>query len=142
MSIRGELTSFNFNLYAQLCGLLSCVLVIVLSAATAHGGIWYRVLGIIYGIIIFFIEIPIFGKLVPSGGALENIFGGKKRAWWRCFLYIGFAATMWAAVNKGNHPSGVSAWFLTMTALFYLAAGIRGDEPATSILTGGTGVQE
>ncbi|KAF9909289.1 hypothetical protein BX616_011237 [Lobosporangium transversale] len=59
----------------------------------------------------------------------------------RTGAYIVFAVLMWVAVGAGHRGvQTVSALLLTFAALCYGFAAFRGQTPASSTITGGTGV--
>ncbi|OMJ08328.1 Golgi apparatus membrane protein tvp18 [Smittium culicis] len=140
MSVGDEFKSGNFSLYAQLTAILTLVLMIILSAVSILSHTFYKVLAIIFAIVIFLIEVPFVGKIVPNSDKLEEYFGGTKKLYWRFILYLAFSAIMWLAVTKGSGILGICAFLLTLTTAFYLVAAVRRQDPITSRYLGGSGI--
>ncbi|PVV01352.1 hypothetical protein BB560_004230 [Smittium megazygosporum] len=141
MSFPEELKSRNFSIYAQISGLISAVFLLVFALINISHQSGFRALAIIFAVVVLVIEISVIARLIPSNDSMERFFGGKKRNWWRFVLYLVFAIIMWVAVSKDANSLGVGAFFLTISALLYLLAGITGQESISLSILGGSGIE-
>ncbi|PVU95573.1 hypothetical protein BB561_001718 [Smittium simulii] len=139
MGVAEDVKSGNFSLYAQLTGLTSSVFLLLFAIISLTNKTLYRILAIIIAALVIFLEIPLIARLLPKSDALESVFGGLKKLWWRFVIYLAFSALMWLGVTKGAKTLGVGAFLLTLTCFFYLIAGLRKQDPITAGFTGGTG---
>ncbi|KAF9581137.1 Golgi apparatus membrane protein tvp18, partial [Lunasporangiospora selenospora] len=101
----------------------------------------WSLVGWIIAFLLIFIEIPLCMKCCPTSEKFDNFITKFHNSFFRAGAYAIFAILMWIAVGAGNRGvQAVSAVFLTLGALCYGFAGARGQTPASSSITGGTGV--
>ncbi|KAF9180839.1 hypothetical protein BGZ51_005882 [Haplosporangium sp. Z 767] len=71
----------------------------------------------------------------------DNFLTQFQNSYFRAAAYVVFAIIMWLAFGIGNRTLHViSALTLTAAAGSYMVAALRHQTPASSTLTGGTGV--
>ncbi|KAF9577579.1 Golgi apparatus membrane protein tvp18 [Lunasporangiospora selenospora] len=97
----------------------------------------YRVIAFM----LVFIEIPLCLKCCPTSQKFDNFLNKFQNSYVRAVGYIVFAVLMWLAVGVGNVKLHVpDALLLTFAAVSYLIAAMRHQTPASSSITGGSGV--
>ncbi|KAG0200704.1 hypothetical protein BGX33_010833 [Mortierella sp. NVP41] len=74
-------------------------------------------------------------------GQCDSFLTKFQNSYFRAGAYLVFCILMWIAVGAGHKGvQAVSALLLTFAALSYGLAAIKGQTPASSAITGGTGV--
>ncbi|KAG0306041.1 Golgi apparatus membrane protein tvp18 [Dissophora globulifera] len=103
--------------------------------------IGWSVIAWIIAFLLIFIEIPLCMKCCPTSSKFDGFMTRFQNSWFRTGAYAVFAILMWIAVGAGNRTvQCVSAILLTIAAISYGVAGARGQTPASSAITGGTGI--
>ncbi|KAG0354584.1 hypothetical protein BC939DRAFT_460655 [Gamsiella multidivaricata] len=139
MGLIDEFRSGNFSLYGQWCGLLSIVCLILFGILSLN--VLWSILAWIIAFLLIFIEIPLCLKCCPTSAKFDNFLGQFQNSYFRAAAYIVFAVIMWLAVGVGGRTlQVVSALLLTAGAVSYVIAAARHQTPASSTITGGTGV--
>ncbi|KAI7819623.1 hypothetical protein BC939DRAFT_253453 [Gamsiella multidivaricata] len=139
MSLIDEFRSGNFSLYGQWCGLISIIALIIFGIINFSLG--WSLMGWIIAFLLVFIEIPLCMKCCPTSVNFDSYMSKFQNSYLRTAAYLVFAVLMWVAVGVGHRTvQVVSALFLTFAAIAYGIAAIRGQTPASSTVTGGTGV--
>ncbi|KAF9286148.1 Golgi apparatus membrane protein tvp18 [Mortierella alpina] len=127
------------NVVSTLCGLLSIVSLILFGILSFH--FLWSILGWIIAFLLVFIEIPLCMKCCPTSAKFDNILTKFQDSYFRGAAYIIFAIVLWLAVGLGGRTlQVVSALLLTFGAVSYSIAALRHQTPASSTITGGTGV--
>ncbi|KAF9287270.1 Golgi apparatus membrane protein tvp18 [Mortierella alpina] len=97
----------------------------------------------IIAFLLVFIEIPLCLKvtkriMLPDHDDFLTKF---HNSYLRAGAYLVFCILMWIAVGAGHRNlQAISAILLTLAALAYGLAAIKGQAPASSTITGGSGV--
>ncbi|KAK3835998.1 MAG: golgi apparatus membrane protein TVP18 [Linnemannia elongata] len=139
MGLADEFRSGNFSLYGQWCGLISIVCLIVFGIVSLH--VVWSIIGWIIAFLLVFIEIPLCLKCCPTSAKFDNFLHQFQNSFFRALAYVVFAVVMWLAVGVGSATlQVVSALALTFGAVSYVIAAARHQTPASSTITGGTGV--
>ncbi|KAF9426379.1 Golgi apparatus membrane protein tvp18 [Entomortierella beljakovae] len=139
MGLLDEFKAGNFSLYGQWCGLISIVTLIVFGIIPLH--VAWSVIGWIIAFILVFVEIPLCMKCCPTSEKFDRFVSKTQNSYFRAGLYFVFAVIMWIAVGAGGRTvQCVSALLLTFATIAYGIAGARDQSPASSAITGGTGV--
>ncbi|ORZ23843.1 hypothetical protein BCR41DRAFT_349285 [Lobosporangium transversale] len=139
MGLVDEFRSGNFSLYGQWFGLFSIVSLILFSFLSFH--ILWSILGWIMAFLLVFIEIPFCLKCCPTSAKFDNFLTQFQNSYFRAAGYVVFAIIMWLAFGIGGRTLQiVSALLLTGGAVSYTIAALRHQTPASSTITGGTGV--
>ncbi|KAF9277198.1 Golgi apparatus membrane protein tvp18 [Linnemannia elongata] len=155
MGLADEFRSGNFSLYGQWqvsnqhhrltpssCGLISIVCLIVFGVLGFH--VVWSIIGWIMAFLLVFIEIPLCLKVTthrPVSSPDDNILQQFQNSYFRAVAYVVFAVVMWLAVGLSSLKLQiVSALTLSFGAVSYVIAAARHQTPASSTITGGTGV--
>ncbi|GJJ76987.1 hypothetical protein EMPS_09346 [Entomortierella parvispora] len=138
MSIIDEFRSGNFSLYGQWCGLISIVLLIIFGIF-GFTPLW-SIIGWVIAFLLVFIEIPLCLKCCPTSAKFDNFLIKFQNSYFRAVAYLVFAILMWVAVGRGHTWRFLPALFLTAAVASYGIAALRHQTPASSTITGGTGV--
>ncbi|KAG9070005.1 Golgi apparatus membrane protein tvp18 [Linnemannia hyalina] len=96
---------------------------------------------LIMAFLLVFIEIPLCLKCCPTSAKFDNALQQFQNSYFRAIAYVVFAVVMWLAVGLGDRTlQVVSALALSFGAVSYVIAAARHQTPASSTITGGTGV--
>ncbi|GJJ75763.1 hypothetical protein EMPS_08121 [Entomortierella parvispora] len=80
-------------------------------------------------------------KCCPTSAKFDTFMGRFQNSYFRAGAYLIFCILMWLGVGVGHaNLQTISALLLTFAALSYGFAALRGQTPASSTITGGTGV--
>ncbi|KAF9909910.1 hypothetical protein EC991_007713 [Linnemannia zychae] len=92
----------------------------------------------LYGLIIFgIVSLNILWSVIGC----DNFLNQFQNSYFRAVAYIVFAVLMWLAVGVGGRTLQIiSALALSFGAVSYVIAAARHQTPASSTITGGTGV--
>ncbi|KAF9548892.1 Golgi apparatus membrane protein tvp18 [Mortierella hygrophila] len=148
MGLADEFRSGNFSLYGQwqkrdhfstkfsarfVLGL------IVFGVVSFH--VFWSIIAWIMAFLLVFIEIPLCLKCCPTSAKFDNALQQFQNSYFRAVAYVVFAVVMWLAVGLGGRTLQiVSALTLSFGAVSYVIAAARHQTPASSTITGGTGV--
>ncbi|KAF8931497.1 Golgi apparatus membrane protein tvp18 [Haplosporangium gracile] len=103
--------------------------------------ILWSIIGWIIAFLLVFIEIPLCLKCCPTSAKFDNFLQKFQNSYFRAVAYIVFAVVMWLAVGIGGRTlQTISALALSFGAVSYVIAAARHQTPASSTITGGTGV--
>ncbi|KAF9900980.1 hypothetical protein BX616_002429 [Lobosporangium transversale] len=81
------------------------------------------------------------GMCCPTSAKFDNFLTQFQNSYFRAAGYVVFAIIMWLAFGIGGRTLQiVSALLLTGGAVSYTIAALRHQTPASSTITGGTGV--
>ncbi|KAG0267064.1 Golgi apparatus membrane protein tvp18 [Linnemannia exigua] len=81
------------------------------------------------------------GLCCPTSAKFDNFLNQFQNSYFRAVAYIVFAVIMWLAVGVGNRTLQlIPALILSFGAFSYVVAAARHQTPASSTITGGTGV--
>ncbi|KAG0368456.1 hypothetical protein BGX24_002809 [Mortierella sp. AD032] len=80
-------------------------------------------------------------KCCPTSAKFDNFLSKFQNSYFRAAAYIVFAVIMWLAVGiDGRVLQSIPALTLSFGAFSYVVAAARHQTPASSTITGGTGV--
>ncbi|KAF9096392.1 Golgi apparatus membrane protein tvp18 [Mortierella sp. AD031] len=80
-------------------------------------------------------------KCCPTSPTFDNFLSNFQNSYFRSIAYIVFAVVMWLAVGVGGRTLQlIPALSLSFGAVSYIIAAARHQTPASSTITGGTGV--
>ncbi|KAF9945521.1 Golgi apparatus membrane protein tvp18 [Mortierella alpina] len=140
MAITDELKSGNFSLYGQWQVSYGITLALILFGII-NFSIGWSLIGWIIAFLLIFIEIPLCLKCCPTSQKFDDFLTKFHNSYLRAGAYLVFCILMWIAVGVGHRSlQSISAILLTIAALAYGFAAIKGQAPASSTITGGTGV--
>ncbi|KAF9371847.1 Golgi apparatus membrane protein tvp18 [Podila verticillata] len=119
------------------CGLLSIVSLILFAFIPIHF-VW-SIIAWVIAFLLVFIEVPMCLKCCPTSAKFDNFLHSFQNSYFRAAAYLVFAILMWIAF-KSVTLQVISALLLTGAAVSYTIAAVRHQTPASSSITGGTGV--
>ncbi|KAG0057604.1 hypothetical protein BGZ83_006977 [Gryganskiella cystojenkinii] len=76
----------------------------------------------------------------PTSQKFDNFLNKFQNSYFRAVAYLVFAILMWVAVARGHALRTLPALSLTAAFVSYSIAALRHQTPASSTVTGGTGV--
>ncbi|KAF9102069.1 Golgi apparatus membrane protein tvp18 [Mortierella sp. AM989] len=87
------------------------------------------------------LAIPFCLKCCPTSAKFDNFLIQFQNSYYRAAGYIVFAIILWIEVGPGNSTIQViNALLLTGGAISYIISALRHQTPASSTITGGSGV--
>ncbi|QIW95180.1 hypothetical protein AMS68_000698 [Peltaster fructicola] len=147
MTIMEEFKSRNFSIYGQWTGVLCIFLCFALGLAniiTIYIPIIpFSIVCLVCSFLIIFIEIPLLLKICPLSEGFNNFIKLFATNYMRAIIYLAMALIQWCTLILGVVTSLIAAAvFLTIAAIFYALAGVRGQAFAGSKTLGGAGVAQ
>lgn len=146
MTLKEEFATRNFSIYGQWLGILSMILCFALGIANIFT---FQVVIIIFACIciassfvILFIEVPLLLRICPTSATFDAAIRRVSTNYMRAATYGGMAALQWISLVGGRSSLIAAAVFLSLTALCYLAAGVKGQAFVGSKTLGGAGVAQ
>lgn len=93
--------------------------------------------------IILFIEVPLLLRICPTSSTFDSYIRKIETNYMRAGTYAVMALIQWLSLADGTASSLIAAAvFLTLTAVAYLLAGIKGQAFVGSKTLGGQGVAQ
>ncbi|KAF9331055.1 Golgi apparatus membrane protein tvp18 [Podila minutissima] len=132
MSLIDEFRSGNFSLYGQ------WQVSLIIFAFIPLNLLW-SIIAWVIAFLLVFIEVPMCLKCCPTSPKFDNFLHNFQNSYFRAGAYLVFAILMWIGF-KYTVLQIVSALLLTGAAVSYTIAAVRHQTPASSSITGGTGV--
>ncbi|KAJ1919745.1 hypothetical protein H4219_001774 [Mycoemilia scoparia] len=135
-----DLKSKNFCVYGNIFGLVSSLALVGLSVATFFFNIIYSIIGIVFGVIVFCIEYPVFtkvlmfftgrlGERISPSMLIERAPGGKYIVVYaRPILYVLMTTVLWATFGASSITMLIGTIFINITAICYVIGAFKGDE--------------
>ncbi|KAK9701262.1 Golgi apparatus membrane protein tvp18 [Basidiobolus ranarum] len=137
MSISDEFRSGNFSIYGQWTAIIAAICLIVFGIIKFTSVVVFAIFGFIFAACILILEIPFCTAVIPKSSVVTDRFSSNLM---RAILYLIFAIVIWASIAQRFTVLFLGALFLTFSIFFYAIAHFRGQDRASSTLTGGTGV--
>ncbi|KAI9315939.1 hypothetical protein BX666DRAFT_272419 [Dichotomocladium elegans] len=88
MGIFNEFASRNFSLYAQWCGVISIILLVVLGVFCVASNIPFAIIGWVFAFVLVFVEVPLCTKFCPTSPKFDNFVAKFENAYLRAVLYL------------------------------------------------------
>lgn len=148
MTLKEEFAQRNFSIYGQWLGILSMILCFALGIANffnlfiAPFFIVFAILCLLSAFIILFIEVPLLLRICPTSAKFDTFIRKITTNYMRAAAYGIMAVIQWLSLLAGRSSLIAAAVFLTLTALCYVAAGIKGQAFVGSKTLGGAGVAQ
>ncbi|EFX03741.1 clathrin-coated vesicle protein [Grosmannia clavigera kw1407] len=146
MTLKEEFATRNFSIYGQWLGILSMILCFALGIANIFT---FRVVTIIFSVIcllssfvILFIEVPLLMRICPTSSTFDSAIRRISTNYMRAAAYGAMAAIQWVSIVGGSSSLIAAAVFLTITALCYVLAAVKGQDFVGSKTLGGAGVAQ
>ncbi|TLS25232.1 hypothetical protein PpBr36_07071 [Pyricularia pennisetigena] len=146
MTLKEEFATRNFSIYGQWLGVLSMILCFALGIANIFT---FRLLIIIFSVIclvssfvILFIEVPLLLRICPTSSTFDNAIRKVSTNYMRAAAYLVMGVVQWLSLLGGASSLIAAAVFLTLTAICYALAGVKGQAFVGSKTLGGSGVAQ
>jgi hypothetical protein len=146
MTLKEEFQTRNFSIYGQWLGILSMILCLATGISAIFSFtvllIIIGVISIVFAFLILFIEVPLLLRICPTSSKFDNAIRQVSTNYMRAAAYAVMSVVVFLSLL--NSPSALiaAAVFLALTALCYLAAGIKGQAFVGSKTLGGQGVAQ
>ncbi|KAF2267878.1 hypothetical protein CC78DRAFT_551557 [Lojkania enalia] len=145
MTLAEEFKSRNFSIYGQWTGVLCIFLCFALGVANIfHFNliILFSVICLVCSFIIIFIEIPLLLRICPTSSTFDNFIRRFATNYMRAAIYGVMSVIQWISISVQATSLIAAAVVLLLAALFYLAAGVKGQAFQGSKTLGGQGVAQ
>lgn len=146
MTLKEEFATRNFSIYGQWLGILSMILCFALGIAnifTVHVlTIVFSVICLVSSFVILFIEVPLLLRICPTSSTFDAAIRRVSTNYMRAAAYGGMALIQWLSMLGPKTSLIAAAVFLTLTAICYLLAAIKGQAFVGSKTLGGAGVAQ
>ncbi|KAK4619671.1 Golgi apparatus membrane protein TVP18 [Fulvia fulva] len=145
MTLAEEFKSRNFSIYGQWTGVLCVVLCFALGIANIfHFNlvILFSVLCLISAFVIIFIEIPLLLRICPTSPKFDAFIRRFETNYMRAAIYGVMSVIQWLSIIAKATSLIAAAVVLLFAALFYVLAGVKGQEFQSSKTLGGQGVAQ
>lgn len=146
MTLKEEFATRNFSIYGQWFGVLSIILGFALGVANIFTFdvviIVFCALLLASVLIIIFIEIPFLLRICPTSSTFDGYVRMISTNYMRAGAYGVMALIQWLSIIRKATSLIAEAIILSLTALCYLMAGIKGQAFVGSKTLGGAGVAQ
>ncbi|KAI5866365.1 hypothetical protein GGS23DRAFT_384055 [Durotheca rogersii] len=147
MSLKEEFATRNFSIYGQWLGILSMILCFALGIANLFNLfhfllIIFAIFALVSFFIILFIEVPLLLRICPTSAAFDAAIRKVSTNYMRAATYGVMAIIQWVSLAVTASSLIAAAVVLTITALCYALAGIKGQAFVGSKTLGGAGVAQ
>lgn len=146
MSLKEEFQTRNFSIYGQWLGILSmivCLAVGIANIFTFHPLIIvFCALAIVSAFVILFVEVPLLLRICPTSGKFDEFIRKISTNYLRAAAYAVMAVVQFLSTIGPDTSLIAAGVFLSLTAICYLLAGIKGQAFVGSKTLGGAGVAQ
>ncbi|KAK1827701.1 Golgi apparatus membrane protein-like protein [Podospora conica] len=148
MTLKEEFATRNFSIYAQWLGILCMILCFALGISNIITGlvhptlIIFAALALASSFVILFIEVPLLLRICPTSSGFDAAIRRVSTNYMRAAAYAVMAVVQWLSLLSMATGLIAAAVFLSLTALCYLAAAVKGQAFVGSKTLGGQGVAQ
>lgn len=146
MTLKEEFQTRNFSIYGQWLGILSMILCLATGISAIFSFtvllIIIGVIAIVFAFLILFIEVPLLLRICPTSSKFDNAIRQVSTNYMRAAAYAVMSVVVFLSLLNSASALVAAAVFLALTALCYLAAGIKGQAFVGSKTLGGQGVAQ
>ncbi|CAI0649258.1 Golgi apparatus membrane protein TVP18 [Colletotrichum fructicola] len=146
MTLKEEFATRNFSIYGQWLGVLSMILCLALGIAnifTIHLLIIiFCAFAIASSLVILFIEIPLLLRICPTSSTFDGLIRKISTNYMRAGAYAVMAVIQFLSTIINTTSLVAAGVFLSLTAICYLLAGVKGQAFVGSKTLGGQGVAQ
>lgn len=148
MTLKDEFATRNFSIYAQWLGVLSMILCLALGIANFFNLFWapliviFATLAVVSAFIILFVEVPLLLRICPTSSTFDAYIRKISTNYMRAAAYAVMALAQWLSLLTAVTSLIAAAVFLTLTAICYALAGLKGQAFVGSKTLGGAGVAQ
>ncbi|KAK3332068.1 Golgi apparatus membrane protein TVP18 [Cercophora scortea] len=146
MTLKEEFATRNFSIYGQWLGILSMILSFALGIAniftTTIAIIIFSVICLVGSFVILFIEVPLLLRICPTSSTFDANIRKISTNYMRASAYAVMAIVQWLSLISRASSLIAAAVVLSLTAICYLLAAIKGQAFVGSKTLGGAGVAQ
>ncbi|KAF2115776.1 hypothetical protein BDV96DRAFT_645961 [Lophiotrema nucula] len=145
MTLAEEFKSRNFSIYGQWTGVVCIFLCFALGVANIFNFdliILFSVICLVCAFLIIFIEIPLLLRICPTSSSFDAFIRRFATNYMRAAIYGIMSVIQWISISVKATSLIAAAVLLLIAAVFYLAAGIKGQAFQGSKTLGGQGVAQ
>ncbi|KAL2203131.1 hypothetical protein CC79DRAFT_1373276 [Sarocladium strictum] len=146
MTLKEEFQTRNFSIYGQWLGILSMILCLATGISAIFSFtvllIIIGVISIVFAFLILFIEVPLLLRICPTSSKFDAAIRQVSTNYMRAAAYAVMSVVVFLSLLNSASALIAAAVFLALTALCYLAAGIKGQAFVGSKTLGGQGVAQ
>ncbi|KAI0120455.1 Golgi apparatus membrane protein TVP18 [Hypoxylon sp. NC0597] len=148
MSLKDEFATRNFSIYGQWLGILSMILCFALGIANLFSLfghfllIIFSIFALVSCFLILFVEVPLLLRICPTSAAFDAAIRRVSTNYMRAAAYAVMAIIQWVSLAVAVSSLIAAAVVLSLTALCYALAGIKGQAFVGSKTLGGAGVAQ
>ncbi|KAK3316349.1 hypothetical protein B0H66DRAFT_292277 [Apodospora peruviana] len=146
MTLKEEFQTRNFSIYGQWLGILSMILCFALGIANIFTFyifiIIFAIICLVSSFIILFVEVPLLLRICPTSSGFDATIRRVSTNYMRAGAYGVMALVQWLSIIPRATSLIAAAVLLTLTALCYLMAGVKGQAFVGSKTLGGAGVAQ
>ncbi|KAI0408331.1 hypothetical protein F4802DRAFT_407416 [Xylaria palmicola] len=147
MSIKDEFATRNFSIYGQWLGILSMILCFALGIANLFNLfkfilIVFAIICLVSSFVILFIEVPLLLRICPTSSTFDAAIRRVSSNYMRAGVYGVMALVQYLSIIVHTSSLIAAAVVLTLTAICYALAGIKGQAFVGSKTLGGQGVAQ
>lgn len=145
MTLAEEFKSRNFSIYGQWTGVICIFLCFALGIANIfHFNllILFSIICLVSAFIIIFIEIPLLLRICPTSAKFDGFIRKFSSNYMRAAIYGVMSAIQWISIAVDASSLIAAAVLLLIAALFYVLAGVKGQQFQGSKTLGGQGVAQ
>lgn len=146
MTLKEEFQTRNFSIYGQWLGILSMILCLATGISAIFSFtvllIIIGVISIVFAFLILFIEVPLLLRICPTSSKFDSAIRQVSTNYMRAAAYAIMSVVVFLSLLNSASALIAAAVFLALTALCYLAAGIKGQAFVGSKTLGGQGVAQ
>ncbi|KXN68216.1 hypothetical protein CONCODRAFT_79846 [Conidiobolus coronatus NRRL 28638] len=140
-NLKEEIKSGKFTIYGQWVGLISGLILIIFGVVYIFSSLLvWAVISITAGVIVLFLEIPLFIKIFRTGERFEGFLNIFENNYFRASLYCGFAVANMLSCIQYVSSLIIGGVLLAISGICYALAGLKHQDRTTSKLTGGDGI--
>ncbi|KAI0391942.1 hypothetical protein F5Y17DRAFT_438595 [Xylariaceae sp. FL0594] len=147
MSIKDEFATRNFSIYGQWLGILSMILCFALGIANFFNLfhfvlIAFAIICLASSFIILFLEVPLLLRICPTSSSFDATIRKVSSNYMRAAVYLVMGIVQWLSIIITPSSLIAAALVLTLTAICYALAGLKGQAFVGSKTLGGQGVAQ
>lgn len=147
MSIKDEFATRNFSIYGQWLGILSMILCFALGIANFFNLfhfllIIFAIICLVSSFVILFLEVPLLLRICPTSSHFDAAIRRISSNYMRAAAYGVMALIQYLSIIVTSSSLIAAAIVLTLTAICYAFAGLKGQAFVGSKTLGGQGVAQ
>ncbi|KAI0483526.1 hypothetical protein F4859DRAFT_473109 [Xylaria cf. heliscus] len=148
MSIKDEFATRNFSIYGQWLGILSMILCFALGIANFFNLfshfllIIFAIICLVSSFVILFLEVPLLLRICPTSSTFDAAIRKVSSNYARAAAYGIMALIQYLSIIVARSSLIAAAVVLTLTAICYALAGLKGQAFVGSKTLGGQGVAQ